>query len=411
MQIPFGDLKRQYSAHTESIDAAVHRVMQRGWFVLGNELDAFEQEWANYCGAPYCVGCGSGTEAIHLALWAEGIVDGAPVITVANTCVPTVAGIGMAGDEIRLCDADVRTALMDPAALDEELSRRPARAVVPVHLYGQPVDLDAIRDVAERHGCGVIEDAAQAHGALYKGKRIGSHGTTTCWSFYPSKNLGAFGDAGAVTTHSAEVADRLRKLRNYGQERRYYHSMQGCNSRLDEIQAAILREKLPGLDVANRRRRQIAQRYRTEITNPNVQFIDSSPGAESCEHLFALRCHRQNDESSSRSSYPSLPTEAIITNPQSAIRNVRPVDQTPATIRTGREQLLTTLAEQGVECLIHYPVPIHLQEAYRNLGYDRGRFPSAESLCSEVLSLPMFPELTESEVDHVIRSVNEAFSH
>ncbi|MBX7243929.1 MAG: DegT/DnrJ/EryC1/StrS family aminotransferase [Candidatus Sumerlaeaceae bacterium] len=363
MRVPFGDLKREYLSRRDEYDAAVRRVMESGWFVLGSEGEAFEQEFAAWVGAPYCVACNSGTDAIHLALIAGGLFEGERVVTAANTCVPTVAAIGAAHGSIGLCDVLQDCALMDPGALDEELTARPARAVVPVHLYGQAADLEGIYAVAEKHGAFVVEDAAQGHGARYDGKRIGSHGGTVAWSFYPSKNLGAFGDGGAVTTHSAELANRLRMLRNYGQEKRYYHSIPGINSRLDEVQAAILRLRLPHLKTANGRRRHIAQRYRAEIRNEAIRFIGVAARSVGCEHLFPVVCEE-------------------------------------------RDRLQELLEERGVNCLIHYPVPIHLQKAYCGLGYERGTIPNAERFASTELSFPMYPELTDAEVDYVIESVN-----
>jgi dTDP-4-amino-4,6-dideoxygalactose transaminase len=363
MHVPFGDLKRQYDANRAEYDAAVHRVLDSGWFILGKELEAFEADWAVYVGADFAVGCGSGTEAIHLALWAHGIGPGDRVVTVPNTCVPTVAGIRLAGATIALCDVDPDTGMMDHRALDTELKRNPAKAVVPVHLYGQPAGISLIAGVAARHNVALVDDAAQAHGAVYRGRRVGAQGFLTCWSFYPSKNLGAFGDAGAVTTHSEEMATRLRKLRNYGQERRYFHSDPGTNSRLDEMQAAVLRVKLAFLDQWNERRRAIAQRYRQEIVNPAIRFLTPTPDSTGCGHLF------------------------------------------PVFFRE-RDLFVRMMAETGVECLIHYPVPVHLQGAYGDLGYRRGDFPNAERLCGEVVSLPLFPELTDAEVSHVIASAN-----
>jgi dTDP-4-amino-4,6-dideoxygalactose transaminase len=253
--------------------------------------------------------------------------------------------------------------MMDHRALDTELKRNPAKAVVPVHLYGQPAGISLIAGVAARHNVALVDDAAQAHGAVYRGRRVGAQGFLTCWSFYPSKNLGAFGDAGAVTTHSEEMATRLRKLRNYGQERRYFHSDPGTNSRLDEMQAAVLRVKLAFLDQWNERRRAIAQRYRQEIVNPAIRFLTPTPDSTGCGHLF------------------------------------------PVFFRE-RDLFVRMMAETGVECLIHYPVPVHLQGAYGDLGYRRGDFPNAERLCGEVVSLPLFPELTDAEVSHVIASAN-----
>lgn len=360
--IPFGDLRRHYAANDALYDSAIARVVASGWYILGNELEAFEREFADYCRVPHCIGCNSGTDAIQLALQAHGIGPGNRVITVPNTCVPTAAGIGGTGAEIGLCDVDASTGLMDADALDAELNRRQAQAVVAVHLYGQPADIDALRRVAEGHHAVFIEDAAQAHGATYKGGRIGSHGNTVCWSFYPSKNLGAFGDAGAVTTHSPEMAKHLRMLRNYGQERRYHHTIRGSNSRLDEIQAAILREKLTLLDEWNERRRAIAVRYTEAFSAKGIRMVARGHDRESCEHLFVIR-------------------------------------------HAHRDKLIEDLRAGGIECLIHYPVPIHLQAAYEDLRLPRGSFPHAEALCDSVVSLPMYPELTDDEVATIIETV------
>ncbi|MGI8906601.1 MAG: DegT/DnrJ/EryC1/StrS family aminotransferase [Candidatus Sumerlaeaceae bacterium] len=363
--IPFGDLSRQYRAHREDYDAAVQRVMERGWFVLGEEGRTFEDEFAAYTGAVYCVGCNSGTDAIRLALAAHEIGPGDSVMTVANTCVPTVVGIIGSGAAVRLCDANLNTALMDASSLDHELRKHPCKAVVPVHLYGQPADLEELQAVANRHGALLIEDAAQAHGAMFKGQRIGSHGNTVAWSFYPSKNLGAFGDGGAVTTNDAAVAERLTKLRNYGQSKRYHHDSLGINSRLDEVQAAVLRGRLPRLESENSRRRQIARQYRDSIGNRKVTFFEQSSHTLSCEHLFPIRV-------------------------------------------ADRDSIIARLESLGIQTLIHYPIPIHRQKAYSELGYSPGNFPHAEQLCNEVLSIPMFPELTDDEVNAVIASLNEA---
>ncbi|MCX7717172.1 MAG: DegT/DnrJ/EryC1/StrS aminotransferase family protein [Candidatus Sumerlaeaceae bacterium] len=364
-RIPFGDLARQHASIREELEEATLRVLRRGWYVLGSEVSAFEQEFAAYVGAAECVACASGTEAITLALLAHGLGPGQRVVTVANTCVPTVSGIRAAGAEVVLCDADPHTALMDPVALETELRRASVSAVVAVHLYGQPADLDAISSVTARHGAVLIEDAAQAHGAEFRGRRIGSHGNTVCWSFYPSKNLGAAGDGGAITTDSPALAARLRMLRNYGQERRYYHSVEGINSRLDEVQAALLRVKLTRLEQWNGRRRDIAARYRREIAHPHVTHLSRRDNAVSCEHLFPVFVPH-------------------------------------------RERFMKHLDAAGVDCLIHYPLPIHLQAAYRFLGCGRGRFPAAERLCDTEVSLPIFPELTDEEVGRIIAAVNSA---
>ncbi|GIX44828.1 MAG: aminotransferase [Candidatus Sumerlaea sp.] len=363
MKVAFGNLQRHVAQHRAEYDAAVARVLERGWFILGSEGEAFEQEWATAVGARYGVGVGSGTDAIHLALWAHGVGPGDVVVTVPNTCVPTAAGIEMAGARVVLCDVDETTALMDPAALARVVAEVRVRAVVPVHLYGAPAPIDEIRNVCQSVGAVLIEDAAQAHFAEYHGKRIGGTGGTVCWSFYPSKNLGAFGDAGAVTTDDPEIAEQLRMLRNYGQERRYYHKLRGTNSRLDEIQAALLRAKLCYLNEWTFRRRSIAARYRSEIRNPLVRVLGVPQNCDSSCHLFPVRVAQ-------------------------------------------RDHFIQWMRSQGVECLIHYPVPIHLQEAYRHLGYRLGDFPCAERLCAEVVSLPLYPELTDNEVEWVIDCVN-----
>lgn len=363
-RVPFGDLNRQHAPIASELRAAAERVMASGWFILGREVETFEREFAVWCGATHCVGCASGAEALTLALAAHDIGPGDTVVTAPNTCVPTAVGIGATGARIALCDADPATALMDARSLAVALRATGAKAVVPVHLYGQPANLDAIGSVAAEFGAVVVEDAAQAHGAEWDGRRVGAHGNTVCWSFYPSKNLGALGDAGAVTTHDGAEADRLRMLRNYGQERRYHHKLRGWNSRLDEMQAALLRAKLPHLDAWNERRRAIAARYRSEINHKAVSFVEQSSGAVSCHHLFPVLCD-------------------------------------------GRDGLLDHLRTRGIDSLIHYPVAIHLQEAYRDLGYGPGDFPAAESLCRRELSLPMFPELDDAEVERVIAAVND----
>lgn len=363
MRVPFGDLARHYQRYRKEIDSAVQRVLSRGWYVLGEEGLAFEREWAAFVGSVEAVGCGSGTEAIHLALWAHGVGPGDVVVTVPNTCVPTVAGIALTGAKIVLCDVNPDTALMDPVALQAVLSKYQVKAIVPVHLYGTPADLSRIAGIAAQHGAMLIDDAAQAHDAQYRGRPVGAQGFTTCWSFYPSKNLGAFGDAGAVTTHSEEIAERLRMLRNYGQERRYYHKIPGTNSRLDELQAAILRAQLPFLKEWTRRRTEIAQRYRNEINNPLLRHLVIAANVTPCYHLYPLRTAR-------------------------------------------RDAFLAFMKERGVDCLVHYPVPIHLQDAYQCLGYRRGDFPHAERLCEEVVSLPIFPELADEEVNYVIACAN-----
>ncbi|HEU4391720.1 MAG TPA: DegT/DnrJ/EryC1/StrS family aminotransferase [Blastocatellia bacterium] len=363
MQVPFGDLRRQYNSIRNEIDDAVRRVFERGWFVLGTEVESFEQQFAAYLGVRHVVGVGSGTEALHLALVGCGAGHGDEVVTAPNTCVPTASAISAAGAVPVFADVDPATFNLDPHELERAITAR-TKAVVPVHLYGQAADLDPILDICQRLSVPVIEDNAQGHGATYKGKRLGTIGAAGCFSFYPSKNLGAFGDGGAVATNDDNLAGRLRRLRNYGEETRYYHSSKGFNSRLDEVQAAILAAKLPYLDAWNARRQQIASLYDREITNPLVTKPARANHGTHAYHLYVLRCERRDEF---------------------------------------REHLTTC----GVGTQVHYPVPIHLQEAYRELGHQKGAFPVAEECCAEVLSLPVYPELTDEECRYVARCVEE----
>lgn len=361
-KVPFGDLRRQYQSLKTEIDQAIARVLHRGWFVLGQEVEHFEGEFADYLGSKQAVGVASGTEAIQLALMAIGVGPGDEVITAPNTCVPTVTGITATGARVVLVDVDSAGFNIDPAKIEEAISPR-TRAILPVHLYGQAAEMDSILEVANRHGVAVIEDAAQAHGATFKGRKAGTIGLAGCFSFYPSKNLGAFGDGGAVVTDDAEIAARLRRLRNYGEERRYLHTTKGINSRLDEIQAAILRAKLHYLDRWNERRCQIAEIYNRDIYNNLIAKPEEMEYGHSNYHLYVIRCSR-------------------------------------------RDELQQHMSERGVTTLIHYPVPIHLQPAYSDLGKVTGHYPVAELCANEVLSLPIFPELTDEETLYVASCAN-----
>lgn len=362
MKVPFGDLRRQYDSMRQEIDDAVRRVHERGWFILGVEGEEFERKFADYLGVKYAVGVGSGTEAIHLALRAFGVEAGDEVITVANTCVPTVSGIWAAGAIPVLVDVHEKSFTLDPNLLEAAITPK-TKAILPVHLYGQAADLEPILAIARKHNICLIEDAAQAHGATYQNQKLGSIGDAAAFSFYPSKNLGANGDGGAVTTNDKEVAERLLRLRNYGQEKRYYHKSKGTNSRLDEIQAAILLAKLAHLDDWNKRRRQIAQIYHEGITHPCVQKPVEMPYGEHNYHLYVIRCAR-------------------------------------------RDELQKFLNAKGITTLIHYPVPIHLQEAYQDLQKTTGDFPVTEVCAEEILSLPIFPELSDTEALYVVESIN-----
>ncbi|MGA1796516.1 MAG: DegT/DnrJ/EryC1/StrS family aminotransferase [bacterium] len=368
MTIPFFDLQGQYLTIKEEIDEAMAGVLARGWYVLGDEVRSFEHEFAAYCGAGYAVGVGSGTDAIMLALLACGIAPGDEVITVPNTAVPTVAAIIAAQARPVFVDVDPDTRTMDPMKLEICLATRRSskvRAVIPVHLYGHPADMTPILDIARRYGLRVIEDACQAHGAEYRSVKAGTLGDAGCFSFYPTKNLGAYGDGGMVTVHDENLAERLRMLRNYGEREKYRNAIHGYNSRLDEVQAAVLRVKLRHLDVWNRRRRNIADLYNslllpcTEISLPgNAQY------ARHVFHLYVIRTRR-------------------------------------------RDMLRERLKRHGIHTLIHYPLPVHFQEAYQSLGYAQGDFPVSERLASEILSLPLYPELDEDTVSSVCSVIRE----
>ena len=368
--IPFGDLKREYRELKPHLDAAVRGVCESGWFVLGGKVEQFESAFARYAGGGvHAIGVGSGTDALYLSLVSCGVGHGDYVITVPNTAVPTISAISLAGAAPVFVDVDPVSFNMDPALLRQTIKREKARlgvrlkAVMPVHLYGQCADMDPILETAREYGLKVVEDACQAHGALYKGRMAGTMGDYGAFSFYPSKNLGAYGDGGAVLTGDLDGARRLVMLRNYGQRKRYYHKIIGINSRLDEMQAAILLAKLGLLDVWNRRRRAIAGFYSRAITNSRVTKPSVMPYGGHVFHLYVIR-------------HPD------------------------------RDALVGRLRDGGVGTAIHYPVPVHLQEAYAELGYGEGSFPASERLAGEIVSLPVFPQLSDEELAGVADVVN-----
>ena len=368
--IPFGDLTREYRDISTELDQAIRGVCEKGWFILGEAGERFETAFAQYIGGDvHAVGVGSGTEALHLALVAAGVEYGDFVITVPNTAVPTVSAISFAGAIPLFVDVDPGSYNMDPAQLRDVVVRERRRsgkrlkAVIPVHLYGQSADMDPILEIAKEFDLKVIEDACQAHGAEYRGRKVGSLGDYAAFSFYPSKNLGAYGDAGVILTRDPAEAGRLKMLRNYGQERRYYHKIKGFNSRLDELQAAILRVKLKYLNDWNNRRRKIADSYSNGIRNPLIEKPSVMPYGSHVFHLYVIR-------------HPD------------------------------RDKLQGYLEEKGIKAMIHYPVPVHLQEAYKELEYPAGSFPVAEKLAKEIVSLPMFPQLTDGEVSAITEEVN-----
>lgn len=361
--IPFVELKSQYRSIEQEIRQAVDEVLESTWYILGKQVRAFEEEFAAYVGVKHAVGVGSGTEALHLALRAVGVGPGDEVITVPNTCVPTVCAISCAGATPVLVDIDPDTLTMDPAKLVEAFTER-TKAALPVHLYGHPCDMQPILDAAAERGVPVVEDCAQAHGSEYRRAKCGTFGAAAGFSFYPSKNIGAYGDAGAVVTDDDGLADALRKLRNYGEEKRYFHSMKGVNSRLDEMQAAILRVKLRHIDAWNEARRERAAAYAAQLDDAPVAVPFEAEWARSNYHLYAVR------------------------SPQ-------------------RDELMEHLKCQEIGCLIHYPIPIHLQGAYQELGLGKGSFPEAEKACDEVLSLPIYPELALEDIETISDAVRD----
>ena len=359
--IPCGNPHAQYVAHKREIDEAVVRVLDRGRYVLGPEVSAFEAEFADYIGTSHAIGVGSGTEALHVALAACGIGPGDEVITVSHTAVATVAAIELAGAEAVLADIEPAYFTLDPAVLASLVTPK-TKAIVPVHLYGQSADMTGIIETARRLGLRIIEDCAQATGARYKGRRVGSFGDMACFSFYPTKNLGALGDGGMVVTGNGELARQARLLREYGWAERCVSHFRGWNSRLDELQAAVLRIKLRHLDDDNARRAAIAEHYDRELANSAVRTPQRRPGADHVYHLYVA----QSDE---------------------------------------RDGLMEHLHRREIGALIHYPVPVHLQPAY--LGRLRGcnRLPVTEQAAKEILSLPIYPELEPGDADRVIRAV------
>jgi dTDP-4-amino-4,6-dideoxygalactose transaminase len=363
--VAFGALEEDYAQKRPGIDAAVSRVLASGWFILGQEVARFEEEFARWLGVAHVVACANGTEAIALALQAAGAGPEDEVVLPANTCVPTLAGVRLSGARPRLCDVDPETLTMDAASADAAWTPS-VRFLLPVHLYGGVADVEGLLALAARRGATVVEDCAQSHGASWGDRMTGSLGRTAAFSFYPTKNLGAYGDGGAVATADAALAERLRQLRQYGWSRRDFAEREGWNSRLDEIQAAILRAKLPVLAAENERRRQIAGRYDAAFEGLPLRRLSVRKGTVPSRHLYPVR--------------------------------VEP-----------RDAFQTHLAARGVETRIHYPVPLHLQPAYAFLGHPRGAFPVAEAACDTVVSLPIYPTLTEPQIKTVIAAVRGFF--
>jgi dTDP-4-amino-4,6-dideoxygalactose transaminase len=357
--IEFLNLKRVNAPYEEAIREAIARVIDSGWYVLGRETDAFEGEFAKYCGAAHCIGVANGLDALHLILRAYGIGAGDEVIVPSNTFIATWLAVSQAGAVPVPVEPDARTYNLDPTLIEAAITPR-TRAIMPVHLYGQPADMDPINEIARRHGLRVIEDAAQAHGARYKGRRAGSLGDAAGFSFYPGKNLGALGDGGAITTNDPALAATLRKMRNYGSSVKYQHDIAGVNSRLDEIQAAVLRVKLPHLDRENAARRSLAAHYLTALEGMQVVAPSVSADVDPAWHLMV--------------------------------------------VRTGQRELLQNhLSGKGIGHMVHYPIACHLQKAYAGLVWPA--LPIAERLQSQVLSLPFAPYMSREDVQSVVDAI------
>jgi len=364
IKVPYLDLTAQYRNIKPEIDAAISRVLETNQFILGSEVAAFEQDFAAYCGTAECIAVNSGTSALHLALLAANIGPGDEVITVPFTFIASVAAVVYTGARPVLVDIDPRPFTMDPAALEAAITPR-TKAILPVHLYGQTADMGPILEVARRHGLLVIEDAAQAHGAKYKGSAAGSIGDIGCFSFYPTKNLGAYGEGGAVTTSNPEYARTIRILRDWGQDRKYHHVLRGYNYRMEGFQGAILRTKLRHLEQWTEARRAVARQYDQLLANSGVETPAEMSWARHVYHVYTVRSR-------------------------------------------DREALQVALQAEGIQTAIHYGLPVHLQPAYSSLGYPKGAFPQTEAAAQQVLSLPIYPEISLDAVATIAEAVRKA---
>jgi len=363
MIVPYFDLKVQYAGVREEILAALDRVGKRAGFILGQEVEEFEKEFAAYCGVKHCVALNSGTSALHLALLAAGVKPGEEVITTSNSFIATAEAISYTGAKPVFVDIDPSTANIDAKQITRALTSR-TRAILPVHVYGLPAEMDPILEIAKTRNLAVIEDACQAHGARCHGRRVGSMGKAGAFSFYPTKNLGGYGEGGALTTNDDEVAALARMLRSHGEVRRYAHDHIGYNYRMDGFQGAILRIKLKQLDQWNARRKEIAEIYRRILAGARLELQDGGPRDERVYHLFVVYVE-------------------------------------------GRDTVRAKLEERGVQTAIHYPLPIHLQKAYQFLGYPTGSLPHAERACERVIAMPLYPELTDAQVTYAAETLRE----
>jgi dTDP-4-amino-4,6-dideoxygalactose transaminase len=359
MNVPFLDLKAQYESIREEVATAIQEVLDKTAFAGGPFVARFEQEFAEYCQTQHAIGVGNGTDALWLALWGLGVGPGDEVITVPSTFIATTEAISLCGAKPVFVDIDEQTYNMDPALIEAAITPK-TKAIVPVHLFGQTADMDPILEIARKHGLFVVEDACQAHGAEYKGKRAGSMGDAGCFSFYPGKNLGAYGEAGGVVTNNTDLAEKMKVFRDHGQAKKYYHQLIGWNARMDGIQGAILSVKLKHLPAWTEARRMNAAIYGELLASLNtVQIPKEARDNKHVYHVYAIRAR-------------------------------------------ARDELMSALGKQGIACGIHYPVPVHLQDAYKDLGLGRGSYPVAERCADEFVSLPMFPELRKDQIEYVV---------
>ena len=363
MKILTNNLKSQYDLYKKEYEQKALEVLDSGWYILGNEVKEFEKEFSEYIGTKHCVGLASGLDALQIAFRVIGIKEGDEVIVCSNAYIACVMGITMNNGTPIFVEPDEYDNI-DANKIEEKITDR-TKAILAVHLYGQSCDMDKIMDIANRHSLKVIEDCAQAHGTTWKGKKVGSIGDIGCWSFYPTKNLGAFGDGGAITTNNEEYANEFRVIRNYGSKRIHYENdIIGMNSRLDELQAGLLRVKLKHLDELNGERIDIANRYIEKINNPLIQILQTRPNSNNIYHQFVIHCQK-------------------------------------------RDQLMENLKEKEIMTIIHYPIPPHLQKAYEYLGYNEGDLPICEKYANEILSLPIYNGLSIEQQNYVIEKINE----
>ncbi len=363
MKIPFVTFKPMERELDKELRAAFTRVFENSWYIDGVEDKAFEEAFAKYCKVDYCVGCGNGLDALMLSLKALGVGKGDEVIVPSNTFIATALAVTYVGATPIFVEPDINTFNINPTLIEEKITAK-TKAIMPVHLYGQACDMDPIVAIAKKHNLFIVEDCAQAHGATYKGKNIGTFGDAAGFSFYPGKNLGALGDAGATITNNKELAEKLRALGNYGSDYKYHHIYQGTNSRLDELQAAFLSAKIPFMDKMNKNRREIAKKYLEGINNPSVILPYVMPECEHVWHVFAIRSDR-------------------------------------------RDELANYLEEKGIGVNKHYPIPMHMQECYKELGIKQGELPIAEEISRTQLSLPLYYGMTNEEIDYVIDCINQ----